>query len=327
MLPHSHFLDYGEGRDEAIGDKPRSHPVTVCIATYCIGPDYPVIVGASDRMLTSDLHKSETRLSKIHQLTPNIVVLIAGDVDTQGDICVRTHFAKPKTVREAAEIYSAELAKHNRKQAERKILAPIGFTMRSFFEKQSQLSPEFVDDVMRRIRDERANVNTIICGTDNEGSFAGTNSGAHIYAVDDFGRISYKNSVGFAAIGDGAWHAQSQLMFAKYDPLWPFTRALLLTYIAKKRAEITPGVGVDTDLFCITPHGFLFVAPEVMTALEESYADIRQTQDFAMDEANKRSLKFSEAILASAQKGRASPKPPEPELTLQPQPKSRKKTP
>jgi xanthine dehydrogenase iron-sulfur cluster and FAD-binding subunit A len=77
------FVDSWRNRDQAIGDKPRSHPVTVCIAVLCEGPGHPLIVGASDRMLTSDLIEFEPRLSKIHQLTTNIVALIAGDTDVQ----------------------------------------------------------------------------------------------------------------------------------------------------------------------------------------------------------------------------------------------------
>ena len=120
---------------------------------------------------------------------------------------------------------------------------------------------------MRQIRSERANVSTIICGTESDKT-------GHIYSVDEFGRHSYKNSIGFAAIGDGAWHAQSQFMFAQYDPLWTFTRALLLTYIAKRRAEVTPGVGTQSDLFFITPQGFTFIPMDLANALEESYQEI-----------------------------------------------------
>ncbi len=206
--------------------------MTVCIATYCLGPTNPMIVGACDRMLTGDYVEFEPRFSKIHNLAPNIVALIAGDVDSQSSICVEVFDAKPQTVRDAAEIYSAELSKHNRKQAERKILAPLGFTMRSFFDKQTHLTPEFVGEILDQIKKERANVNTIICGTDSKG--------AHIYTLDEYGRLSYSNSLGFAAVGDGAWHARSQLMFAKYDPSCVFTRALVLAYIAKSARKLRP---------------------------------------------------------------------------------------
>ena len=104
------FVDSQRNRDQAIGNKPRNHPVTVCIATLCRAPEYSVIVGASDRMLTSDLIEFEPRLSKVHHITSNIVALIAGDTDAQAAVCVRVWDAKPKTVCAAAEVFSAELA-------------------------------------------------------------------------------------------------------------------------------------------------------------------------------------------------------------------------
>jgi 20S proteasome alpha/beta subunit len=295
--------------------------VTVCIATYCLGPKgEPMVIGACDRMLTGEFMEFEPRFSKIHNLTPNIVALIAGDTAAQSSICVGAHEAKPRSVGEAAEIFSAELAKHNRKQAERKILAPLGFTMRTFFEKQAHLSPEFVDDILRQIRSERADVHTIVCGTDGKG--------AHIYTIDDFGRLSYSNSVGFSAVGVGAWHAQSQLMFAKYDPAWSFTHALLVTYIAKRRAEVTPGVGVDTDLFFIAPSGgFCFFQPDMVAGLEDIYREITEEQNSALGKARSRIDKFCEELVASAAQVQAeTTPPPAPELdTPQPPPRKARK--
>lgn len=272
--------------------------MTVCIATYCQGPNGPIIVGACDRMLTGEFTEFEPRFSKIHNLTPNIVALIAGDTAAQSSVCVKAFEAKPKSVREAAEVFSTELSRHNRQQAERKILAPLGFSMRSFFDRQAHLSPEFVDDVVRQIRGERANIETIICGIDD--------IGAHIYTVDDFGRLSYGNSVGFAAVGDGAWHARSQLMFAKYDPMWPLTRALLVTYISKRRAEVTPGVGVDTDAFFIAPpSGFCFFQPNIMDALAAAYGDITAAQSAAIDAGNDRIERFCQELVNAAQESQS----------------------
>jgi 20S proteasome alpha/beta subunit len=294
-------LDVRQFRKQAIG-QPRNEPVTVCIATFCQGPQHSLIIGACDRMLTGELTEFEPRVSKIHHITPNIVALIAGDTAAQAAICVRVWEAKPNTVYEAAEAFSTELARHNRKQAERKILAPLGFTMRSFFDRQTHLSPEFVDEILRGIREERANVQTIICGTDHKG--------AHIYTVDDYGRLSYANSVGFAAVGDGAWHAQSQLMYAKYDQYWPFTRALLLTYMAKRRAEVTPGVGPDTDVFFIAPQGFTFFQPEFVAALEKSYQSITTAQAQALEAAHSETDQLFTDLIAKSQQVQPQSTPP-----------------
>src|SRR6185503_18005785 len=76
--------------------------------------------------------------------------------------------------------------------------------------------------------------------------------GAHLYAGQE-GKFSCEDAVGFAAIGAGSWHAQSQFMFARYTRSMPAAKALYLVFAAKKRAETAPGVGPETDMFIIGP--------------------------------------------------------------------------
>jgi hypothetical protein len=273
------FVDSWRERDQAIGNTPRSRRVTVCVATHCMRNNEPVIIGASDRMMTSELIQFEPRMSKWYSLADDgrIVAMFAGDTEAQGMVCSKTKEAKPKTAERAAEIFSAELATYNRKQAERKILAPLGFSMRSFFDRQVHLSPEFVEDVLHQIKAERANVRTLICGSDAEFM--------NIYTVDDYGRVTQNSSNGFAAIGDGAWHAQSQLMYAKYDSRWEFNQALLITYIAKRRAEVTPGVGAVTDMFAIDSRGLSLLKWEITEELDRIYDSINKEQANLMDDS------------------------------------------
>jgi hypothetical protein len=55
----------------------------------------------------------------------------------------------------------------------------------------------------------------------------------------------------------------------------PAADAVLLTYIAKKRAEAAPGVGSETDMFMIpTLGGFDVLNTEAMNKLEEEYNKI-----------------------------------------------------
>ena len=56
-------------------------------------------------------------------------------------------------------------------------------------------------------------------------------------------RVACYDMIGFAAIGIGGWHAQSRFMFAKHTRRSPQPETLLLTYSAKKQAEVAPGVG------------------------------------------------------------------------------------
>jgi len=87
-------------------------------------------------------------------------------------------------------------------------------------------------------------IGTIISGIDDEG--------AHLYSGEN-GNMMCDDAVGFAAIGAGHWHAQSQFMFARYVRSASAAKALYLVYAAKKRAETAPGVGQETDMFVMGP--------------------------------------------------------------------------
>jgi hypothetical protein len=73
----------------------------------------------------------------------------------------------------------------------------------------------------------------------------------HIFTIGN-GDILCADRVGFACVGVGAWHANSTLMLAGHTPSTPAPKALLNVYSAKKRAEVAPGVGTDTDTFIVT---------------------------------------------------------------------------
>lgn len=119
--------------------------------------------------------------------------------------------------------------------------------METFLKTQREMAPEFVERMHKEIDGIRAGIETIICGIDI--------SGSQLYTVNEYGIASCHNSIGFAAIGIGARHAESQFMYTKYIPTFPLAKALLVLAMAKQRAEIAPGVGHDTDWFNVSQLG------------------------------------------------------------------------
>lgn len=77
-------------------------------------------------------------------------------------------------------------------------------------------------------------------------------SGAHLYAIDNRG-TTCQDWVGFTSIGAGYWHANSQLMFAGHVKTRQLAETTMLVYTAKRRAEVAPGVGEETDMVVIGP--------------------------------------------------------------------------
>jgi hypothetical protein len=215
----------------------------------------PVIVGASDRMITAGDVQFEPQQTKVWGLTASIAIMIAGDTSlqteiirgVQADVNQRIQ-AEPNNwwkVTDVADLYSRHYQKAVLRRSESAILAPFGLDQASFLSKQQEMAPDLVMALAKDlINFDAPRVETIITGIDDEG--------AHIVSVEN-GNWSLQDAVGFAAIGAGYWHANSQLMFAGHTRFRLFPETLLLTYSAKKRAEVAPGVGQVTDMFMIGP--------------------------------------------------------------------------
>lgn len=235
--------------------------VTVCIAAICKGylPDsnLNVVIGATDRMLTAGDIEFEPKLAnKIVVFSNSIFGLFAGDFGLQTELVrevlptvIRRIEAEPTNwweVRHVAELYADAIKKAHQKRAENAILMPQGLTLRTFLSLQKELNPEYIKQLASKLAQfDSPSIEAIFCGIDM--------TGAHIYVVNNSANVVCHDVVGFATIGAGYWHADSQFMFANHNPFKGFAETLLLTYSAKKRAEVAPGVGSDTDMFSIGP--------------------------------------------------------------------------
>src|SRR5262249_17485392 len=134
----------------------------------------------------------------------------------------------------------------------------------------------------------------------------------HIYVADK-DAVSSHDNIGFAAIGGGSWHAESQFMFARYAKWASMARCMLVSYIAKKRAEVAPGVGSETDMWAVvglrnltlnpvqaTP--YVHVSPSHLERLDTIYQRLMKREMEATSEANEAMETYAEEIEAEAER-------------------------
>lgn len=171
------------------------------------------------------------------------------------------------TVKDVADLYCQYYAKLKSKIATRHYLSPLGLDSNTFIARQNEMNPDVVKKIITGIIDYKL--------PDIEAIFAGIDtSGAHLYVVRN-GNVSCEDRIGFAAIGVGSWHAESLFMAAGHTRAATTSRALYLTFAAKKRAEIAPGVGSETDMFLIGPQlgSYVTVAESVIQDLGKFFKD------------------------------------------------------
>ena len=303
--------------------------MTVCIAAMCRAPapydNANVIVGAADRMLTAADIEFEPDTPKIIKLTNSIFALLSGDSSLQHQIIEEVSVvvqakikADPKnwlSVRDVAEVYANRYNELRLREAKNLFLAPLGLTLETFVAKNKILSPELVDKISNGLLNYESPdpIATIICGLDN--------TGLHLFVVRR-NNIECLNQAGFASVGIGDWHSNSQFMFAKHHWRKPFSETLLLTYTAKKRAEVAPGVGQATDMFIIGPalgQNAFPIPNNVIERLGQIYDESRAESAAIFQKANDKTKEFIDTLLKATSKEQAvNPNPPSGESSITP---------
>lgn len=266
------------------GDRREDIGVTVCIAAICEGN---IVVGASDRMITAGDIQFEPAAQKAFGMTSSIAVMFAGDAALQVEVGqavqaqVNAHIeAFPTvwlTVHDVAQMFVAHRNSVKQRRAEAAVLQPLGLTSETFLQGAHGFGPDLAKTIATDlVQFPLPAVAWIVCGIDH--------AGAHIYTIHD-GALTCQDQVGFAAIGWGARHAESQFMLAAHARHHSLAETLLLTYSAKKRAEVAPGVGYGTDMFTAGPGlGTLSIVHEtVQNKVDVEYVRIREGEATALN--------------------------------------------
>jgi len=272
------------------------------------------VFGASDRMLTGRDVEFEPSQTKIFGLTRSIAILVAGDTAMQievlhkvrADVKARVQ-AEPDNwwnVSDVADLYSRYYNEARSKRSENAILAPLGLNRTSYLDRQQQLSSDLVIQIADRLtKYESPRVQAIVMGVDT--------TGGHIYVCDN-GTITCQDAVGFASIGIGYWHANSQFMFGGHTKYKAMPETLLMTYFAKKRAEVAPGVGAQTDMLMIGPElgSYITIGEEPLQTLEQIWQKAQTKRKELEKEAQEEINKYLQSLI-DASTAQESPSVPE----------------
>jgi len=221
--------------------------MTVCIAA--INHTHKLIAFATERMVTatSPPIEFEHSVGKLTQLNQYCVALPAGDAIRGKEI-----FDSVRGTVEKANPPIPQIAEQVKEMYQRKRLQILealhlrsrGINHQAFIEAGAKLlPPNIYAQIDYALATFDLQVEAIVAGVDE--------SGASVYGIRNPGLISCFNSIGFHAIGTGGMHALISLI-ETYAPEAGPAHTLYSAFRAKKVAEVTPGVGAETDLGIIS---------------------------------------------------------------------------
>jgi hypothetical protein len=259
----------------------KRKPMTVCIAAACkwLYPDNtwgPAIVLVSDRMMTAGDIEYEPPRIKVCFFRPTVLILVAGELSahTESLEMLTAAFAgAPASGWEIATAYGRQVAEFRRRRAESIYLSPLGLTVDSFIQYQAQMSSSIAAEISFNLQNHVLDADAIVAVVEN--------NHAKLYHVDGSGFVSAHEDTGFLAIGIGYPHANSQFMSAGYANYWAFFPTLALSYAAKKRAEVAPGVGKATDIHVLTRDGSFALDAYLLEQLGELHGQYMAKTDAA----------------------------------------------
>jgi hypothetical protein len=176
------------------------------------------------------------------KLNNRTFILFAGDVTEHTRIWRNAFQGKntdAMTTTEIADGYAEAFLAFRIKEAETKFLKPLGHTLKTFSKRPYEY------DIARKLEESALELEVIVMGLDD--------TGAHIFTIEDPGIAVCHDDLSFCAVGIGAFHAASSYMFGRYTKISNFADCAYLTYTAKRRAEVAPGVGKQTIMIYVTP--------------------------------------------------------------------------
>lgn len=231
--------------------KKRSEHLTVCIVTIQNMGGLARAIFCADRLVTAGT-QFELGQPKIRNLTPNCLIMIAGDA-LQGEIVIDNSKKRiigledinNSSIDNVATILSEEYKNVLNANVDTQILNPLGLSVSSFPNKIKALPDWMGIELRRDIQEYSLDVEFLVFGV-SKNSISKEET-AHLYKVGDKGKKECYDNIGFASIGSGSSLAYSEMTKHIFNTNQNISEVMYRVFVAKKVAERVVGVGKYTD--------------------------------------------------------------------------------
>jgi len=243
--------------------------VTICMGALCndrVAGD--TVVLASDRMVTwRNLAEFEHPVPKIYTISPATWALGAGDALAAAKIIAEAAAmvaSVPRPVHEIADVVAQQYHSVRMNAAETQILLPRGLTLATYYDRHQQLLSQIAVDLDQSLASFDPEVELIVAGVDS--------SGGHLFTVSNpGGSAECHDVIGTVAIGSGEIHAVQSMIGFGHAATQPVKDTVFHVFASKRRAELAPGVGRDTDFMILSPSGAVRLPDKALAKLGELY--------------------------------------------------------
>jgi hypothetical protein len=123
-------------------------------------------------------------------------------------------------------------------------------------------------------------------------------TGAHLFTVGNPGGVAQcQDVIGAVAVGSGQIHAIQSMISFRHGSMDPLKDVLFRVFSSKRRAELAPGVGHETDLAVVSPHGVRHLSTRALEELDRIDETVHSTYTACLsEEVGKLTLEFTDQI-------------------------------
>lgn len=243
--------------------------MTLCMAAICVDDDGEACaVIAADRMVTiPGFIEFEHTGRKMVQPSSSGVAMIAGDT-LVGTRLATDVVAEAGGASLPVAAISGRLAEHyaevRNTEIEARLLRVRGLNWGTFYGSHNALNPQVTMLLDQQMAQFNLEVELLVVGVDD--------TGAHIHSVHNPGITDRQHDfIGFAATGSGGIHAMQAMIGFRHSSKSPLRETVFRVYASKRRSEVAPGVGLDTDVALVSASGVRFLSPDVLGRLSGLY--------------------------------------------------------
>jgi hypothetical protein len=250
------------------------------MAALCKDEGTERVVVAADRMVTyPGFIEFEHAVPKIGNACPYALAMAAGDTLTgtrlAHDVAEDMKGTSPRVL-EIAERLADQYEDMRKDRIEHMIMSPRALDLETFYAKHAELNANLVMVVDQAMMNLDLGVELLLAGVDQ--------TGAHLYTVRNPGKPELQHDViGHAQIGSGAIHTLQSMIGFGHKPEAEFRETVFRVYASKRRAEVAPGVGVDTDMAVVSADGVQWLTEKQLNQLQDLYDNYRQTSNNALE--------------------------------------------
>jgi hypothetical protein len=263
--------------------------MTICLAAICRDNERDYAVVAADRMVTlGGFIEFEHGVPKMAHPSAQAVVMVAGDtlIGTRlaREVSAALDGTVPRTPGIARELATKYLEIRT-VAIENQVLAPRGLNLQAFYGAHQSLNPQITMMIDQSMSQFNLGVELLLAGVDQDG--------AHIFSIHNPGGGELQHDViGYAAVGSGAIHAIQSMIGFQHNSSCELGETIFRAYASKRRAEVAPGVGQETDIAVVSLDGVRWLTKENKDRLAVLYETYQATASSTLAE------KLSELELA-----------------------------